>query len=194
MSAQPRARASAREIWWHTLHQPRVRRALGAFVACAAASVAAMLYGFSAWRETSAIERDLAARYDLAARERGRAALVRAVRDAMANVASIEKKLAVPAVQTTLVSQLNSIARRDGVRILVSTYEQAKSTEGSQSWSHDLTAEADYAALRRFVSDLRSMPTLTVIREASLTSAGDGVARVTARLHMVTYHVSGEGR
>jgi hypothetical protein len=193
MSEGPDAMTTAREVWRFTRNHPFVRRASFVCMGCAGLALAAVAFAFPAWREARSIEAALAAHYEQVARERDHDALVQAVRRATTEIDVTEKKLAIRTVQTTLVNQLNGIARRHGVRILHSSYEEAKAGNGNPPLIHELAAEGDYAALRRFVSDLRTMPTLTVIREASLTVAGDNAARLTARLRMATYRKTHDG-
>jgi hypothetical protein len=187
-------RAPLGEAWRYTWRHPVVRRALTVFAVSALLSIGAMLYALPEWRESHAIESVLAARNEQTALDRNRDALVLAVREASINVEEIEKKLSARDVQTTLVNQLNQIARRDGVRILDSAYHDRGSDGDNRPWLHELTAEGDYAALRRFIGDLGTLPTLTVVREASLTTAAGNGRRITARLRLATYHHAGGGR
>lgn len=185
---------SIHEAWRYTTCHPQVRRAFGVFLACGVVTLVAFLSGLPALRESRAIESALAARYDEAARERGHAALVRAVRQATLDVEAIEKKLATRAVQTALVNQLNAIARRHGVRVVNSSYEESKGGDGNRMLLHELTAEGEYAALRKFVTDLRTLSTFTVIREASFTAPGGHASLLTARFRLATYRGANDGR
>src|SRR5262249_12293345 len=108
------------------------------------------------------------------------AAYTRASKDASA----LEKKLATAATQSQLVQEFARLARRNGVKIVSETYEEARGPQ--PSLSAELAVQGDYPALHEFVRELSSLPTWSEVQEVRLESA-QGSASQRGRIRIVTY-------
>lgn len=178
------------------MRHPLVRRTMYVLMASVALTLAMLLgYAIPAWREHARLEAALDSQRQLVAERRQHADLVETVKRTNAEIGKIEKKLDARGVQITLVKALSQLARQNGIRILDSSYDEGKAQNGYAPLFHELTVEGGYSGLRQFLIDLDKMPTFSLVREASLSPAGEGTSRLKAHLRMVTYRktTAGEG-
>lgn len=159
----------------YVLHHPRVRLALKVAVVCTALL---LLIGLAYWLPARHATQALAGEIDhyrrIAHDKRYSAELGAAVKRASTQVAEVEKKLDQNAVQSVLVQHLSLLAKRHGLRILTSNYDEGKTQEGFLPMSHELTVQGGYSGLRGFLADIPSLPTLTVIEDSTITRNREG--------------------
>ena len=99
----------------------------------------------------------------------------------------LEKKLNVEAAQTDLVKHLSALAKKQNIKIISEMYEEGQAQKGYVPLHLDLNLQGSYSALRRFISDLQSLPTWTYVREGTLSGSQEGVGVLKAHLRLVTY-------
>jgi Tfp pilus assembly protein PilO len=104
-------------------------------------------------------------------------------------IALIESKLDASSTQASLVKDLADLARKNNVKIISESYEEAKSVDGYTPLTHALTVQAEYSQLRRFISDLQDLSSFTIVREANIARSKDDSA-LKAQLHLITYQRS----
>ncbi len=113
-----------------------------------------------------------------------------AVKQAALQVGEAEKKLDQQNVQSLLVQHLDRLAKRHGLRILSSSYDESKEQSGFRPMSHELALQGSYAGLRGFLTDIPDLPTLTVIEDCSIARVREG-AGLKATLLLRTWRRSG---
>lgn len=101
-------------------------------------------------------------------------------------VAQIENKLDASITQASLVKNLAALARKHNVKIISEAYEEGKSEDGYTPLVHTLTLQAGYPQIRGLFSGLQSLPSFTILREATLAQS-TGVNAVRAQLSLITY-------
>jgi Tfp pilus assembly protein PilO len=159
----------------YVLRHPRVRAALMATVMSMAILLLVVLAYWLPARHASQSLADEIDHYRLIAHDkRYSAELAVAAMRASAQVAEAEKKLDQNAVQSVLVQHLSQLAKRHGLRILTSNYDEGKAQDGFQPTSHELTVQGGYSGLRGFLADIPSLPTLTVVEDCSITRNREG--------------------
>lgn len=107
-------------------------------------------------------------------------------------IVALETKLNTQTVQVSLLNHLSQLAKKHRVRILSESYEEGKIQSGYAPLYHEITLQGTYPRVRRFLLDIRSLPTLSLVQEAAL-NRGDGRGRsIKAQLRIVTYRKAGE--
>lgn len=107
-------------------------------------------------------------------------------------IVALETKLNTQTVQVSLLNHLSQLAKKHGVRILSESYEEGKTQSGYAPLYHEITLQGSYPRVRRFLLDIGSLPTLSLVQEAAL-NRGDGRGRsIKAQLRIVTYRKAGE--
>ena len=103
----------------------------------------------------------------------------------------LEAKLNTQTVQVSLLNHLSQLAKKHRVRILSESYEEGKAKNGYAPLYHEITLQGSYSRVRRFLLDIGSLPTLSLVQEAAL-NRGDGRGRsIKAQLRIVTYRKTG---
>lgn len=175
----------------YVLRHPRVRSALMATVVSMAVLLLVVLaYWMPARHATQSLVDEIDHYRRIAHDKRYSAELAVAARRASAQVAEVEKKLDQNAVQSVLVQHLSQLAKRHGLRILTSNFDEGKTQDGFQPMSHELTVQGGYSGLRGFLAGVPALPTLTVIEECSITRNREG-GSLKATLLFRTWRRSG---
>jgi hypothetical protein len=114
------------------------------------------------------------------------ARLAQASGRAAQQVAQIENKLDASVTQASLVKNLAALARKHNVKIISEAYEEGKSEDGYTPLVHTLTLQAGYPQIRGLLSGLQSLPSFTILQEATIGQSPGGAA-VRAQLSLITY-------
>lgn len=174
----------------YMLRHPRVRMALiAAVMSLVILLLTVLLYWLPARHATVSLTSSVDHYRRIAHDKRYSAELAAAVERVSTQVAETEKKLDNNAVQSVLVKHLSLLAKRHGLRILTSNYDEGKTQDGFQPMSHELTVQGSYSGVRGFLADIPALPTLTVIEECSITRSREG-ASLKAALQLRTWRRS----
>ena len=163
-------RQAGHDAWRH----PRVRLAWRMALAGLIVLVVAIMFWWPTRLAVSQLHDEINQARRLVQEKHASVALAEATHRAATLTQLTEKKLNQEGLQATLVRELEMLARRHGVRVMSSNYDENKPQDGFVSLVHELAVQASYGGLRAFLLDLASLPTLTVLEEAS-------VARVSER-------------
>jgi len=159
----------------YILRHPRVQSALiAAFASTGLLLLVVLAYWLPARHATQSLVGEIDHYRRIAHDKRYSTELAAAVKRASAQIAEIEKKLDQNAVQSVLVQHLSLLAKRHGLRILTSSYDEGKPQDGFQPMSHELAVQGGYSGLRGFLAEIPSLPTLTVIEDSTITRNRDG--------------------
>lgn len=104
----------------------------------------------------------------------------------------LETKLNTQTVQVSLLNHLSQLAKKHRVRILSESYEEGKPQTGYAPLYHEITLQGTYPRVRRFLLDLGTLPTLSLVQEAALSRSGNSGRSIKAQLRIVTYRKVGE--
>lgn len=117
----------------------------------------------------------------------------RAQQQVLPAVEMLEKKLQVQAAQADLVQGIARLAARRGVRVASQAFDEGRPQPGAaQALYLELGLLGDYAALRRLMGDLVTLPMWIEVVEERLELAGQGGALVKAQWRLLTYRSSKE--
>ncbi len=175
----------------YVLRHPRVRTALmAAFAGAAILLLVVLAYWLPARHATQSLAGEIDHYRRIAHDKRYSAELAAAARRASAQIAEAETKLDQNAVQSVLVQHLSQLAKRHGLRILTSNFDEGKAQDGFQPMHHELMVQGGYSGLRGFLADIPSLPTLTVIEDSTITRNREG-GNLKATLLFRTWRRSG---
>ena len=117
----------------------------------------------------------------------------RAQQQVLPAVEMLEKKLQVQAAQADLIQGIARLAARRGVRVASQSFDEGRPQPGAaQALYLELGLLGDYAALRRLMGDLATLPMWIEVAEERLELAGQGSTLVKAQLRLLTYRSSKE--
>ena len=107
-------------------------------------------------------------------------------RNVLHAVERIEAKLDKVIPLSEFVDRLNGLARQNQVQIVNESRQVGKPHNGYLPIHQELVLEADYAAIRKFLSGLSSLPTWTVVNELRLARQSNS-RQLKANLVLVTF-------
>lgn len=110
--------------------------------------------------------------------------VLRAYQKVKQQVEQLDVKLGAQSPQATLVPALSALAKKCNARILSQAYEEGKVEGDYVPLYLDLSIQASYADLRRFILGLAQLPTWTLVQEARLTQVD---SKTKAHFRLVTY-------
>lgn len=112
----------------------------------------------------------------------------RAQQQVLPAVEALEEKLQVQAAQADLVQGIARLAARRGVRVASQAFDEGRPQPGAARPLYlELGLLGDYAALRRLMGDLATLPMWIEVVEERLELAGQGGAQVKAQWRLLTY-------
>ena len=114
--------------------------------------------------------------------------LEQAVNEATGELSVWESRFKQRISQATLVEELDTLAQRDGINIISEDFEKPITADNQTLLILDLSLEADYKAIRQFLSHLDTLPALFVLNELSLTRPRSASQQVQARLRISFYN------
>lgn len=109
-------------------------------------------------------------------------------------IAVLEKKLQVQGVQSTLAHEMERLCKLDAVQLLAQSYQDGRAgqnagmQENYAALQHELVVAGSYANLRRLISDMENLPTLSFIEEANFSKSSERDAQLKLVLRLVTYY------
>lgn len=102
-------------------------------------------------------------------------------------VPTLESKLTRAASQAELVTQVEKLARRHGVRIISEAYEEGKNKGAHVPLYLDLTLHGPYRSLRQFLHDIPTLPMWSEAQELRLERSREHRGQLRAQIRIVTY-------
>jgi len=106
---------------------------------------------------------------------------------------ALEAKWKTPVTQSGLVESLTRSAARHGLKVLSQDFDVKSLPGGGRAYEQNLSLSGDYTSLRRFLSGLEDLPTLTVVEQARLEREGAAGGKVRAVLVLLTYQKTAGG-
>jgi Tfp pilus assembly protein PilO len=100
---------------------------------------------------------------------------------------SLEAKWETPVTQAQLIESLTRLSSKNGLKVISQDFDVAPARGGGQSFRQNLALVGGYTSLRRFLTGLESLPSLTVVEEARLEREGEGLSGVRASLQLSTF-------
>jgi len=113
--------------------------------------------------------------------------LASAYRLASQNIVMLEEKLEADSSQAGLVQNVTELARDRGIRILSEAYDEGREENGYVPLHQEIALQGDYSALRRFLMDIHTLPSWTVVQESRFEGSRKQPGRVKATIKLVTY-------
>ena len=101
-------------------------------------------------------------------------------------VPTLESKLTRAASQAELVTQVEKLARRHGVRIISEAYEEGKNKGAHVPLYLDLALQGPYHSLRQFLRDIPTLPMWSEAQELRLERSREHRG-LRAQVRIVTY-------
>lgn len=102
-------------------------------------------------------------------------------------IPALESKLARAGGQAELVTQVEKLARRHGVRIVSQAYEEGKSKDAHVPLFLELALQGSYGALRQFLHDIPLLPMWSEVQELRLERSREHGGKLRAQVRIVTY-------
>jgi len=179
---------SWRDFFLYSLRHPKVRRA--AYAAAALGVLDLLVLGIL-WAPVALRHHGLAD--SLEKRRQAEAQTQKALdeagrcRELEKRVGFLEAKWRTPATQSDLVDSITGLARRQGLRVLAQDFSAADEGKDKGVFRQTLTLAGSYASLRRFLSGLEDLPTLTVAQQARLEQGAGPGGSLRATLQITTF-------
>lgn len=107
---------------------------------------------------------------------------------------SLEARWNNPANQSGLIRSLTKLTRQCGLKVVSQDFDVVNSKGAGKSFKQHLSVSGTYPALRRFLSELDNLSSLTVAESTRMERAGEQGSQVRATLELCTYaKVSSQG-
>lgn len=100
----------------------------------------------------------------------------------------LERKLKTTVKQAALVENLGVLAKRNNLEVLSETYEEGKDNGEFRSMYQEVSLSGTYRSVRKLLSDIRKLPTWTVLQAAKLERSREGGQLVKASLRLATFY------
>jgi hypothetical protein len=104
----------------------------------------------------------------------------------------LETRWATPVSESSLIESLGQLASQNQLKVLSQDFVETPGKEGREVFQQNLSLNGTYPALRRFLSGLENLPTLTIIRQIRLERSEDKSARVRADIQLTTFAKNGK--
>ncbi len=108
-------------------------------------------------------------------------------RRALEGIAVLEKKLDYVSGQAELVRNLGRLAKKRGVKILSESYEEGKARSGYVPLYLNLTLKGGYRGLRKFLLDVPTLPSWSVVQEVRFERSRGGSRLIKGYIRLITY-------
>lgn len=109
-----------------------------------------------------------------------------------AQLERVAERFQAPVDRSGVVERLTALSSRAGTRIIHGANSFGRARGTVVPVEQDLTIEGNYRAVSRFLTDLQTLDTLTLLRQAELTSNPDGTL-VRAQIKLVTLSAEAGG-
>ena len=81
---------------------------------------------------------------------------------------ALDTRWTTPATESSLIESLDQLASQNQLKVLSQDFVEAPVKEGGEVFQQNLSLNGTYPALRRFLSGLENLPTLTVVQQIRL--------------------------
>jgi len=180
-----------KEDLFFSLRHPWVRIGVAGFVF---ATLLGLIIGLAYWWPITQTANKLQAEIESRLREISNAEynskLAQASAHAAQQTALIDKKLDASFTQAALVQNIAALARRHKVIIVSEAYEEGKAKDGFSFIVHEITVQAGYSELRKFIAGFQHLPTFSIVQEANFSRSSNSSV-IKAQLNIITYRRTG---
>lgn len=102
---------------------------------------------------------------------------------------SLESKLETPTTQSKLIEFLTRLASQNSLKVISQDFD-SKEEGPAGAFKQNVNLEGTYTSVRHYLSDLENLPTLTLVRQIRMESAGEESGRVRVFLTLLTLEKS----